>query len=251
MDGKLINIDYDDAHLDSEDRLIEDSVELYFGNRYMKAPDCIELPEQYMMYEKAESLAKDIVVNIGSRYNIIVSGGFIFGDFIEALIVGNNAKCKQMMVSTLSLGQNNVDSLANLLNAGYVDELNMIVSDHFYSHERSGLIPYIYKELDKDNKFQLATAGSHTKICLIQTEGGKHIVIHGSANLRSSSNIEQFVVEENKGLFDFWLDYHNRIIDKYKTIKKSVRGGELWQVVAARAAEEGKKDQPQKKDKQQ
>ena len=77
---------------------------------------------------------------------------------------------------------------------------------------------------------------------MIETLGGKYIVIHGSANLRSSSNIEQFVIEENKELFDFWYSYHERIVEKYKTIKKSLRGGELWQVVAEAPEAEEKED---------
>lgn len=241
-----IDVEYEDLQLESEGDS-EEGVELYFGDRYIKAPVCVELPEEYMMYSKAEDLAKKIRIGDKTRYYVIAGGGFIFGDFIEAFIITNNAKCRRVMISTLSLSQNNIDSLANLLNTEYIDQLDMVVSDHFYSHERSGLIPYMYKELDKNNKFQLATAGSHTKICLIETLGGKHIVIHGSANLRSSSNIEQFVIEENKGLFDFWYDYHNRILGKYKTIKKSIRGGELWQVVAA-TAEAEVKDRPQKRE---
>ena len=136
-----------------------------------------------------------------------------------------------MTISTLSMNQNNVDSLANLLQGDYVQNLNLIVSDYFFAHERNGLIPYIYQELDKDDKFQLAAAGTHCKLCIIETECGKKIVIHGSANLRTSSNIEQFVIEESEELYNFNNDFQNRIIEKYKTIKKSLRVGKLWDVI--------------------
>lgn len=82
-----------------------------------------------------------------------------------------------------------------------------------------------------------ASASTHTKIVLFETLGGKKIVIHGSANLRSSSNIEQFTIEENKSLYDFHLAYHMHIIEKYRTINKevkkhkSLRGEQLWQTV--------------------
>lgn len=139
-----------------------------------------------------------------------------------------------MTISTLSLNENNVDSLANLCNGGFVDELNLIVSDYFFAHERQNLIPYLYQELDKENRFQLAVAGSHCKLCLIETHCGLHIVMHGSANLRSSSNIEQLVVEENAELYAFNDEYQDAIIRHYKTINKSqpLRGNSLWQAVA-------------------
>lgn len=109
-----------------------------------------------------------------------------------------------MVVSTLSLSQNNIDSFKNLLKYGWIEDLSLIVSAYFYSNEIRVLIPYIYRNLDIDNKFQLAVAGIHTKTCHILTEDGRKIVIHGSANLRSSANVEQITIEENEQLYDFY-----------------------------------------------
>ena len=227
----MIDIKMPDINIDIDLGLNE------FNNRYQKSREVTELPSGMVKYSNADKLAKEINLDKKSRYNCIVSGNFIFGDFIEAFIVVNNAKCEEVTISTLSLDQNNVDSLHNLIVGGFIDKLDMIVSDYFYSHERGSLIPYMYRNLDIDSKFQLAVAGSHAKVCLIKTQGGKYIVIHGSANLRSSSNIEQFVIEENEELYQFWLEYHNKIIESYKTINKgcrkpkSIRGKKLWQVV--------------------
>lgn len=67
--------------------------------------------------------------------------------------------------------------------------------------------------------------------------------MHGSVNLRSSSNIEQFVIEDNKQLYDFNQDYQNRILEKYKTINKSIRGNTLWQKVVEVQREVKKENQ--------
>jgi hypothetical protein len=161
-----------------------------FKSRYIKPPKTKEIKESRLKYSDALKLAKDISLKKNERYFFVVNGSFIFGDFIEALIVNNNWKIKSMTISTLSLSENNIDSLANLINGDYVDELNLIVSDYFYSHERHNLIPYCYKQLDLDNKFQLAVAGTHCKLCIFETYNNGYVVIHGSANLRSSSNME-------------------------------------------------------------
>lgn len=143
-----------------------------------------------------------------------------------------NYHVKEMTISTLSLSENNVDSLGNLMYGQYIDKLNVIVSDYFFSHERDNLVKYMYEELDKDDKeFQLAAAGTHCKITLIETHCGNKFVFHGSANLRSSANIEQVCFEENKTLFDFHNEYNQRIIEKYKTINKSIRVGKLWKLI--------------------
>jgi hypothetical protein len=209
----------------------EIDAELDFETRYIKPPKTKEIEEINLKYADAKKLAKDIQIKLNNRYFVVINGSFYFGDFIEALIVENNFHVKKMTISTLSMNENNVDSLANLLNGEYVDQLNLIISDYFFSHERQNLIPYLYKELDKDNKFQLAVAGTHCKLCIFETHCGKKVVIHGSANLRTSGNIEQIVIEESRVLYDFNNEYQDRIIEKYHTINKSIRGKGLWQTV--------------------
>lgn len=201
------------------------------SNRYIKPPKCREIPDRLLKYEYATDLVSDIKIEKGGRYFIIISGNFISGDFIEALIVQNNWHVSQLTVSTLSLHQGNVDSLVNLIEGNFVDALNLIVSDYFFAHERRGLVPYIYEHLDKANTFQFAAAGTHCKITNIETHCGLKIVIHGSANLRSSGNIEQFQVEENGQLYDFNQEVFDSILTKYKTINHSIRREELWQTV--------------------
>lgn len=203
-----------------------------FDTRYLKPPRCQELDENLLCYESAEKLAADVALSPNCYYFVVVNGSFYFGDFIEALITSNEYRVSKMTISTLSMNENNVDSLANLLSAGYVQELNLIVSDYFYSHERHDLIPYLYQELDHDNKFQLAVAGTHCKLCIFETACGQHVVIHGSANLRSSGNIEQVTIQESGALYRFNDELQARIIEKYKTINKPVRHKNLWQAVA-------------------
>jgi len=204
-----------------------------FETRYIKPPRTKEIPEHRLKYKNAEELAKKLVIEEASRYFVIVDGRFIFGDLIEAMVVHNNWLVKKMTISTLSMSQNNIDSLANLLNGGYLEELNLIISDYFFSHERHALIKYAYDILDVDNKFQMAVASTHCKLCIFELENGRKIVIHGSANLRSSSNIEQLVIEESKQLYDFNNEYQDRIINVYKTINKSLRRTKLWNAVTS------------------
>lgn len=227
MDIKNIKFDLSNFNIDFKIK----EIGKIFNTRYIKPPKCKEISEHLLKYSNAEHLAKDIKISKKDRYFVIVNGSFIFGDFIEALVVLNNYHIKKMTISTLSMSENNVDSLANLLNGNFIDELNLIISDYFFSHERNNLVKYIYEELDKNNKFQLAVASTHCKLCLFETHCGKHVLIHGSANLRSSSNIEQFIVEENESLYNFNDNYQREIINIYKTINKSLRGDTLWQAV--------------------
>jgi len=199
--------------------------------RYIKPPAPKNIPEKRMKYELAIDLAKNILPEKDCRYYAILSGKFIAGDFIEAFITEHNLHVKKLTISTLSMSENNVDSLNNLFVGGYVDSLDLIISDYFFSHERHNLIPYIYKVLDIENKFQLAVAGTHCKLCLIETHDGLFFTIHGSANLRSSASIEHFMIEEGYDMYSFNLEVQEKIIETYKTINKAVRNEKLWNAI--------------------
>lgn len=203
-------------------------------SRFIEPHGCEEIAEYRIKYANAQKLADDIgPLELGFRAFVLLDGKFIFGDFIEALIVKNNWLCEELTISTLSMSQDNVDSLANLINGGYLKQLNLIVSHYYFANERSGLMPYLYEKLDINDVLQVAVASLHTKIAMIRTSCGKKITIHGSANLRSSSNIEQIVVEHSTSLFDFCAEVHHNIIKAHQTINKAVRRTSLWQAVLA------------------
>lgn len=228
-----LNLNFDFGGVEIEDVNLSD-FDLQIGydeqTRYCK-PKLHALKSSQIVYNHAVELARDIDIRDKHRYDVVVSGNFIFGDYIEAFLKYWNVKCLKMTISTLSMSQENIDSLENLLKGGFIDELNIIVSAYFYSHERRSLIPYMYKHLDKDNRFQLAVAGVHTKTCHFKTLGGKHVVIHGSANLRSSGNIEQFTIEDNEELYNFYNGMFDDILNRYKTINKQIRGNDLWNII--------------------
>lgn len=182
----------------------------------------------FVCYDNALKLAQQTRITEGMRVDVFCNGSFIFGDFIEAFLRENKCQAQEMTISTLSLSQNNVDSLAALMQHGYIKHLNLITSVYFWGNERRSLIPYIYQKLDIDDRFQLAVADIHTKTVHFRSLGGKHIVIHGSANLRSSGNIEQFTIEENEQLYNHYQEHFTNFIEQYKTIQKPIRQSNAW-----------------------
>lgn len=206
--------------------------ELEQTNKYLETTPYPYISANMVLYENAEYLAKCFELRDNCRYDTLLSGNFIFGDLIEAIVVKHNCFCENLTISTLSYSEENIQSLRNLINGGFIGKLNIIVSDYFFSHERNNLIRKAYKMLDVNNCFNLVVAGVHTKIVLIESKGGKKIVMHGSANLRSSRNIEQCCIEENKELYDGYWGVFEKIVEKYKIDGKAARGGKLWDLIS-------------------
>ena len=65
------------------------------------------------------------------RYDCIVSGDFVFGDFLEAWMSVHQIGAKRVDLCTLSLDKENVDRYYNLLKGGFIQRFNLIVSDYF------------------------------------------------------------------------------------------------------------------------
>lgn len=195
--------------------------------RYMR-PRPTRMPAQCVRYDNADALARALDMKKLTRIDLMVSGSFIFGDFIEAFMKRNNCQAQTMTISTLSMSQENVDSLELLMRGDFIVKLRLMVSDYFYGHERRTIIPYIYRHLDIGERFQLGVARVHTKTCHFLTLGGKKIVMHGSANMRSSQNVEQLTIEDDPELYDFYKQTYDILFTNYSTINHSVTSRTSW-----------------------
>lgn len=229
-----VNADFEIDLAGIENFDLDMSTDVEFETGYIKPRLRPELKKTQLKYKNAQKLAADIGCEPGLRAFCVVDGVFIFGDFIEAWITENKLFIRNMYISTLSISLENVASLKNLLEWNCVKNLNLIVSAYFFSHERHGLVQLMYDQFaEYGDRFQLGVASSHCKTVSMETHDGRFFNIHGSANLRSSSNLEQFVIEECPELYTFTVGYQQRIIELYKTIDHQVRRNALWAAVQA------------------
>lgn len=197
--------------------------------RYVR-PKMKPVRRSTVRYEKAAAFAQSLgVLEKGERVDAIISGKFIMGDFIEAYMVEHNLHTRRLLLSTLSYNENNVDSIRNLLDGGFVDTVDIIVSPYFFAHERNTLIRYAYEQLDDEqNRLQLAVCPVHTKTYQFVTDGGRHIIMHGSANLRANANFENMVIEENEEVYRFYETFYDEILKEYPTIIKQRKYERDW-----------------------
>lgn len=195
--------------------------------RYMR-PRPTRMPTACVRFDNADALARELIVDDGMRADVFVTGSFIFGDFIEAFLCRNNIRAEEITISTLSISEENIDSLRMLMDKGFIGHLRIMVSDYFYSHERRSIVPYLYKQLDIEDRFDLGVARVHTKTCHLLSSDGAKFVMHGSANLRANCNIEQFTIEEDKKLYDFYEDTFNLLFKEFNTINHKVSSRDSW-----------------------
>jgi hypothetical protein len=200
---------------------------------------------RFLKFHRAKDLANQVgVLNEGDSVYAVISGDFIAGDIIEAYLTTHNMRADELICSTLSYSDETVDSFANLRKAGYVGSIGIIVSDYFFSHERAQGIRYTIDTLaplsTEAEPFTLAAAGTHMKVTLMKTECGRHLVIHGSANLRSSRCVEQIVIECNKELYEFNRAILATVLNKFRAKHPKLRRADWLADTIAEHKEHGK-----------
>lgn len=194
-------------------------------------------------YEHACDFVDGLNLHDGYRAFAFVSGNFVFGDVLEAMVERRKVAPRLMTVQTLSMSEENIDSLRNVVDMmeGQLEHLRIILSVYFWGHEHRPcqLVPYLYEALDVPGLvLDVAFASIHTKIVSVETLAGRHLVIDGSANLRSSRNIEQVRVECDDGLYEYVERFADRVFAAYSTINhdepypRPVRGNRLWGAIA-------------------
>ena len=193
-------------------------------------------------FENAEAFARQVDLSPGARTFAWVSGNFIFGDVIEALVTARRVGVRRLYICSLSISQENIDSLKNvmLMMGDELERLVLVFSGYQYSHEKYNLVPYMYSELDDPmNRVQIAFGRWHAKIITMETVTGRTITVHGSANLRSSNSVEQIMIEvDNRELHDFNAGIMEDIAQRFGTINtgaeytklKPIEAKEAWEI---------------------
>ena len=171
-------------------------------------------------FARAQDLVQRINLQRGEGIFCFVDGSFVFADFLFAFMIRHGIVAEELTISTLSLGEANMDKLRQLIDAGHIKKINLILSIYFWAHEGKKKMRYLYQKLDIGDRLQVAVCRSHSKMTLIETNRGAKIVMHGSANLRSSDNIEQFRLEFDDGMYDFAYNYQMALVKTFKTIQK-------------------------------
>jgi hypothetical protein len=142
----------------------------------------------------------------GERTHCLLRGDFVLCDLIPA-IVAARGRCPHLRIATLGLSVANADTLAALVEAGEVGALTLVVSHYFQQVDKTTIYRAVAARLARIARFVVTR--SHAKVICLPTARGDHFVIEGSANLRSSDNIEQMLVTNEQATHDFhvaWID---------------------------------------------
>lgn len=156
--------------------------------------------------ENARAVLAHLPIGEDDRTHCILRGDFVLCDVIPAIIAARG-RCPHLRVATLGCSIANADTLAALVASGEVGSLTIVVSHYFQQVDKATVFRAVKARLA--GIACLAVTRSHAKVICLPTARGDHFVVEGSANLRSSDNLEQMAITNDRVTHDFhaaWLD---------------------------------------------
>lgn len=166
--------------------------------------------------ENAEKLAYDIHIQRADAIFVNLTGRFVFADFITFLIRVNKLDVEELTITSLSGSEQIFLMFEGLIENCGVKKVNLLLSKYYLRTEKIkhtntvNCLEQICQR--KKEQFNVFYADLHAKNCLIRTKNGGFVSILGSANLKSSKNIEQMQIFENKQIYDFNYNFFKNLI---------------------------------------
>ena len=156
--------------------------------------------------ENAEELFQHLP-DPGDCTHAVVRGDFVLADMIP-IILRTVTPPAEIDIATLGMSTSNAQMLADLLATGKAIRVSVLVSHYFSQVDRTGTFREVMHILGD----RIKVARNHAKVILIAAPPS-FFVIEGSANLRSSDNIEQFAIWNDEALLNWHREWMQEVID--------------------------------------
>lgn len=119
----------------------------------------------------------------------------------------------ELICSTWTMNRINVESLFKLFDKGQIKKIDIITGLYFKRRE-SAVYAKLIEGLKK-RKQRYKSLKNHAKIILLGNfKSNTYVVIEGSANFTANPRIEQNIITNNKGLYNFHKRWITDIIEK-------------------------------------
>jgi hypothetical protein len=137
----------------------------------------------------------------GESLHGVISGKYALWELVPAIIERTGQTIEDLTIATLSFSESNAAHLLSLIDAGKVKHVGLLISYFFKAQNRKiydALVPQL-----RERGHRVLAMRTHCKLILAELADGTKYTVESSANLRSSVNVEQFVMTNDTKLYDF------------------------------------------------
>ena len=176
-----------------------------------------KIPKSKILEINSKSIL-EYIPNKGETTFFVMDGNCVFLDFVLAMVQEKQSlgwKLKSIYLTSLSLNQATFDKLNSRLQGV---KINLLISSYWLTVDKSGILDSYYRQ-NKLTNYKIGYYRNHTKIILLEfinQDQTESYTLSGSANLRSSNTLEQFVIIEDQDILEFNKAWIDSLISSYR-----------------------------------
>jgi len=153
--------------------------------------------------KKANSI-NDIIdseLKEGTQYRFVTNNHFNAITVIK--YITSKYEVEEMYIAIYRMNQKSVEKLKEYVTAGNI-KMTILLSSFFRENKRYEKWCESLINFSKINEnVNICFGLNHAKIFACKTKCEKHIVFEGSGNLSDNARVEQYLLEENKQMYNF------------------------------------------------
>lgn len=151
----------------------------------------------------SDIVGNDLKKNV--QYRIVTSNSFNAISVLE--YVSQTEQIEEIYIAVYRMNLKSVDYLKRMADDTGI-KLVIILSTFFRENKKyERWCEELMKYVESNDSSKVEYAWNHAKVFLAKTKSGKHIVFEGSGNLSDNARIEQYIIEDNKAVFDFHKEW--------------------------------------------
>jgi hypothetical protein len=149
----------------------------------------------------------------GQAIHIVAANMALF-DFLPGILAqAAPATITHAALSTLSVSKANVTALAQMLDAGTLGALDLLVGDYL-AKTSPKIYGYALEALASRPNVRMHACRTHAKVLAARLSDGRHVTLESSANLRSCKNVEQATATAAGAVYAFHAAWIEAVLKK-------------------------------------
>lgn len=206
------------------DTSFELSNNIFYDEQELQTPETIK--KQILIKKRAEKtkvknmMKRETLADIlkelpeeNEYLHLISNGLYDFFTFIPVL-TDYLGGASEFYGSTWTMNRNNVEIIMQLYDKKKIKKVTILTGVYFKQRESAVYAQLVDGLISRGQRFKCFE--NHSKITLL-TNNKKYIVVEGSANFTSNPRVEQYVITNNKEVYNFHKDWMEDIIANHKS----------------------------------
>ena len=160
----------------------------------------------------------------GEQFNLVTRRTFNAVQFID--YIAQREKIQHMKLVVYSINFHAAEKIVELIDTDKIQTAEILISNLRNGAHREK--ERVMKDMFSCHpKISLFYCNSHAKIFSCQTASGNYYTISGSGNMSNNSRVEQYVIDNDQGLYQFTCNWMTEIKDFVKNKKEFEQCGVL------------------------